>query len=188
MIVVNLQILEMALLQQSTWACLIRYPIIQHAHYYWMNCVNESFKILCMNKNADDFSLWGFIPCRRYLQLCILISECSCPAHIEVSGKTQLLKWKQDQCKIWKGRIYSKWVSEWWPISCRLLFTMLPEMTLPLTFYYPEIIQCVTSSYHCCMFAFFQVYRERAPGQSTVDEIIDFTRGLWKSGPNSALT
>lgn len=46
--------------------------------------------MLHVNKNADRF-----IPCRRYLQLCILISEWSDPAPIEVSGKTQLLKWKQ---------------------------------------------------------------------------------------------
>jgi len=61
-----------------------------------MNCVNESLKMLHMNKNVDKFSLWGFIPCRRYLQLCILISVWSDPAPIEVSGKTQLLKRKQD--------------------------------------------------------------------------------------------
>lgn len=52
--------------------------------------------MLHMNKNADKFSLWGFIPCRRYLQLCILISERSDPAPVEVGGKTQLLRWKQD--------------------------------------------------------------------------------------------
>lgn len=52
--------------------------------------------MLHMNKNADKVSLWGFIPCRRYLQLCILISERSDPAAIEVRDRTELLQWNQD--------------------------------------------------------------------------------------------
>lgn len=52
--------------------------------------------MLHVNKNADKFSLWGFIPCKRYLQFCILISERYDPAPIEVSSKSQLLKCKQD--------------------------------------------------------------------------------------------
>lgn len=27
----------------------------------------------------------------------------------------------------------------WWPVSCQVLFAIAPEMTLPLTFYYPQI-------------------------------------------------
>lgn len=49
-----------------------------------------------MNKNADKFSLWGFLPCRRYLQLCILISEWPDPAPTGVTGKTHLIKRKRD--------------------------------------------------------------------------------------------
>lgn len=36
--------------------------------------------------------------------------------------------------------MYSKWVFRRWPVSCiRVLFAIAPEMTLPLTFYYPQI-------------------------------------------------
>lgn len=69
--------------------------------------------MLHMNKNADKFSLWGFMPCRRYLQLCISISERSDPAAVEVRGKTYLLQWKQDlilTARNMKGEIFSKWV------------------------------------------------------------------------------
>lgn len=105
--------------------------------------------MLHVNKNADRFSLWGFFPWRRYLQLCILISKWSNPAPTAVSGKTHLIKWKQDPMLTVKYEREKFIPSQCWDedpfpkksfSSMRVLVTGVPEKVLPLTFCYTQTI------------------------------------------------